>query len=336
MEAVPVRPGGDLLGLDRVRSEAFLASPVAQVLVTGDGFVALTNRQAERMFGISARDIGRPFRDLELSYRPVELRGYIEQAQVERRPQRVSEVEYSRRPSDVVYLEIKVNPLVDSESRLLGVALVFLDVTSARRLQDELELANRQLETAYEELQSTNEELETTNEELQSTVEELETTNEELQSTNEELETMNEELQSANDELQSINDELRDRTADLDAVNAFLEAVFRSLQAGVVVVNRDLHVRVWNRRCEDLWGLRAEEAVGQHFLNLDIGLPTDRLRPMIRHLLNADDGDRELRLGSVNRRGRQIDVRVVGAPLKRDGDGTTGVILVMELEQPVG
>ena len=85
-------------------------------------------------------------------------------------------------------------------------ALVFHDVTAARRLQDELEHANRQLETAYEELQSTNEELETTNEELQSTVEELETTNEELQSTNEELETMNEELQSTNDELQTIND----------------------------------------------------------------------------------------------------------------------------------
>ena len=155
-------------------------------------------------------------------------------------------------------------------------------MTAARRLQDELEHANRQLEAAYEELQSTNEELETTNEELQSTVEELETTNEELQSTNEELETMNEELQSTNDELQTINDQLRVSTAELDEANAFLEAILTSLRAGVAVVDRDLRVRSWNRRAEDLWGLRADEAIGQHFLNLDIGLPFERLRPLMR------------------------------------------------------
>ncbi len=327
-------PVPELLGLDRVRSETFLASPVAQVVITGDGYIALANRQAEVMFGVSPRDVGRPFRDLELSYRPVELRGYIEQAQVERRPQRVSEVEFARGPGDVLYLEVQVNPLVDGGSRLLGVVLVFLDVTGGRRLQDELEHANRQLETAYEELQSTNEELETTNEELQSTVEELETTNEELQSTNEELETMNEELQSTNDELQAINDELRHRTADLDTVNAFLEAVFVSLRAGVVVINRDLRVQVWNRRCEDLWGLRSDEAVGQHFLNLDIGLQADQLLPMVRQLFASGDGNQEMNLASVNRRGRQIDVRVVGTPLRRNSEDTTGVILVMEAEEP--
>src|SRR6185503_9803794 len=130
------------------------------------------------------------------------------------------------------------------------------------------------------------EELETTNEELQSTVEELETTNEELQSTNEELETMNEELQSTNDELQSINEQLRESSMRLDSVNEFLDAILTSLQAGVVVVNNDLLAREWNDRAEDLWGVRRDEAVGQHFLNLDIGLPTDELRPLIRHALS--------------------------------------------------
>ena len=189
---------------------------LAQVVVPADGLVALTNRHAETMFGVSTKDIGRPFRDLDLSYRPVELRGFIEQAQVERRPNRVSDVEFVRGPGDVTYLEVQINPLVDADASLLGVALIFIDITAARQLHDDLERANLQRETAYEELQSTNEELETTNEELQSTVEELETTNEELQSTNEELETMNEELQSTNDELQTINDELRERTAELD------------------------------------------------------------------------------------------------------------------------
>jgi two-component system CheB/CheR fusion protein len=329
-EPVPASQRNDLIGLDRLRAEAFMGSPVAQVVVTADGLVALSNRHAESMFGVSSKDVGRPFRDLDLSYRPVELRGFIEQAQVERRMTRVPDVEYVRSPGETLHLEVQINPLVDNHASLLGVALIFQDVTAQRRLHDELEHANRQLETAYEELQATNEELETTNEELQSTVEELETTNEELQSTNEELETTNEELQSTNDELQAINDELRDRTADLDQANAFLEGILRSLQAGVAVVNREMHVRVWNRRAEDLWGLRPEEAVGQHLLNLDIGLPTDQLRPTIRKVLNGSDNGQSIQLSAVNRKGRSIVVRVVCTPLNRDGDGTAGAILVME------
>jgi two-component system CheB/CheR fusion protein len=318
----------ELVGLDRLRNEAFLASPVAQIVVTSDGLVALTNRQAETLLGVSTRDVGRPFRDLDVSYRPVELRRYVDQAQVERRVARVTDVEYLRGP-ETTWLEVQVNPLVDSDASLLGVTLVFHDVTSAHRLRDELEHTNRQLETAYEELQSTNEELETTNEELQSTVEELETTNEELQSTNEELETMNEELQSTNDELQNINDELRDRSNELAATEAFLEAVLTSLQAGVTVVNRDLDIQVWNKQAEELWGLRREEVVGQRFLSLDIGLPTDELWPLIRKAL-AGDGMQETELAAVNRRGRPIRVRVVCTPLIANGMPPTGAILVME------
>jgi two-component system, chemotaxis family, CheB/CheR fusion protein len=70
-------PGEGDSRLDRLQSEAFAASPVAQVVVTADGLVALTNRQTETTFGISNKDVGRPFRDLDLSYRPVELRSYI-------------------------------------------------------------------------------------------------------------------------------------------------------------------------------------------------------------------------------------------------------------------
>ncbi|HYN96208.1 MAG TPA: CheR family methyltransferase [Pilimelia sp.] len=330
-EAPVPAPRTDVAGLDKLRGEAFLASPVAQVVVTADGLVALANRQAEALFGVSSRDVGRPFRDLELSYQPVELRRYIEQVQVERRAARVTEVEYLH-AGEVTHLQVQLSPLVDSDSGLLGVSLVFHDVTAAQRLADELQHANRQLESAYEELQSTNEELETTNEELQSTVEELETTNEELQSTNEELETMNEELQSTNDELQIINDQLRDRTGELDEANAFLEHILTSLRAGVAVVNRDMRVQVWNRRAEDLWGLRSAETVGEHFLNLDIGLPTDGLRPLLRQALSGGRTPLEVQLSAVNRRGRTISVRVVCTPLVVDGEQPLGAILVMEPE----
>lgn len=319
----------ELTDLDHLRTEAMLAAPLAQVVVTADGLVALVNRQAEVMFGVSARDVGRPFRDLEISYRPLELRRHIEQAHSERRTLRVTEISYTR-GSEVLHLEVQVSPLAGNGNGILGVSIAFHDVTAFHRLQDELEQANRQLETAYEELQSTNEELETTNEELQSTVEELETTNEELQSTNEELETMNEELQSTNDELQTINDELQDRTGELDQANEFLETILTSLRAGVVVLNPEQHVRVWNRQAQELWGLRPEEAVGQHFLNLDIGLPTDRLRSIIRRTLAGEEGPHDVTVAAVNRRGRSIDVRVLGSPLRGPEESATGVILTME------
>jgi two-component system CheB/CheR fusion protein len=342
----PVTPNGTLFstlpaaptrseptGTEALRAEALLAAPLAQLVLDADGLVILVNRQAEVLFGVSGRDVGRPFRDLELSYRPLELRRHIEQAQAERRTVRIGGVSYTQ-GAEVLNLEVQVSPLVGPGSVLLGVTVAFHDRTEFQRLTDELSQANRQLETAYEELQSTNEELETTNEELQSTVEELETTNEELQSTNEELETMNEELQSTNDELQTINDELQERTGELNQANDFLVSILASLRAGVVVLGQDLHVQAWNSTAQELWGLRPEEAVGEHFLNLDIGLPTERLRPIIRQALSGDDGAGEMTVAAVNRRGRPIQVRVLGSALRGEGDEIVGVMLSMEDVEP--
>jgi two-component system CheB/CheR fusion protein len=318
-----------LAGLDQLRNAALLTNPVAQIVVTASGVVATTNRKANELFGLTARDVGRPFSELDVSYRPVELRKHIEQAQTERSTIRVSDIEYNRGAGDILFLDVQVNPLVDPDAGLLGAALIFHDVTAARQLRGELEHANRELETAYEELQSTNEELETTNEELQSTIEELETTNEELQSTNEELETMNEELHSTNDELQTINDQLHQSTTELDEVNVFLDAVLGGLRAGIAVIDRDLRIRVWNREAEDLWGLRSAEAVGQHLLNLDIGLPVDQLRPLVRQALGGDQETEDVQLDAVNRRGRPITVRVACSPLASVGE-PTGAVIVME------
>jgi two-component system CheB/CheR fusion protein len=145
---------------------------------------------------------------------------------------------------------------------------------------------------------------------------------------------MNEELQSTNDELQSINDQLRVSTDQLDRANSFMEAVLTSLQAGVAVVDRDLRVRMWNRRAEDLWGPRAGEVIGQHFLNLDIGLPIERLRPMLRDALGAGGASAEVSVDAVNRRGRPVVVRVACTPLQsmKGEVAADGAIIIMEGE----
>ncbi|WP_370962770.1 CheR family methyltransferase [Amycolatopsis sp. cg9] len=319
----------EISGIEELREQAFSASPVAQIVVTEGETTALINSQAEVAFGLSERDVGRPLRDLDVSYRPVALRGYVEQARSERRSLRIKDVEW-RRAGETVWYEVHVNPLVNKEKALLGVSVVFHDVSWARQLLTELEHTNRQLESAYEELQSTNEELETTNEELQSTVEELETTNEELQSTNEELETMNEELQSTNDELQTINDALRERSLDLDEVNEFLESVLTSIRAGIVVIDSEMRIKAWNRGAEDLWGVRREEAEGTHLLNLDVGLPVAEVRPVVREAL-ADPGYYgELTLDAINRRGRAAVVRLLCSSLPSPKGESHGALLMME------
>jgi two-component system CheB/CheR fusion protein len=330
----PARRPADASSLDQLREHAFGTSPVAQIVVTGEEIVALVNRQAEISFGLSERDVGRKLWDLDVSYRPLTLRPYVEQARLERRSLRIKDVEW-RRAGDAVWYEVHVNPLLDKEKSLLGVSVVFHDVSWARSLLSELEYTNGRLKSAYEELQSTNEELETTNEELQSTVEELETTNEELQSTNEELETTNEELHSTNDELQTINDALRDRGLELDELNDFLESVLTSVQAGIVVIDTEMRIKAWNRGAENLWGVRREEATGTHLLNLDIGLPIAELRPVVRDAL-ADAGSRaEQTLDAVNRRGRAVVVRLRCSALQdRDGK-SAGALLMMEAIGPV-
>lgn len=320
----------DLPGLATVRDLAFRAGPVAQIVVTGEDTVAMINQQAESTFGLSARDIGRLLRDLEVSYRPVELRAYVEQAKVERRSARIQDVKWQR-PGETVWFEIHVNPLVDAENGLLGVSIVFFDVTATRALLDKVVQTNHQLEAAYEELQSTNEELETTNEELQSTVEELETTNEELQSTNEELETMNEELQSTNDELHAINDMLRDRSLELDEVKTFLDSLVDSVRMGMAVVDREMKVILWNRECEELWGPRADETIGARLGSLDIGLPLEGVRSLIGNAFVDPESSGEVVVDAVNRRGRPTRVRVTCTAFRSGEKTDGGALLLMEV-----
>jgi two-component system CheB/CheR fusion protein len=173
--------------------------------------------------------------------------------------------------------------------------------------------------------------METTNEELQSTNEELETTNEELQATNEELETMNEELQSTNEELQALNQVAHERGDQMGELNGFLESILTSLRGAVAVVDRDLHVRKWSHRAEDMWGLRQDEVLHKNFLNLDIGLPVERLKAPIRACLAREAEYLDLTLEATNRRGRPVQVRVACTPLATGAaDEPRGVILLME------
>jgi two-component system CheB/CheR fusion protein len=319
----------------RLREISFDQDPVAQVVLDARGTVLLANTRARDLFSVTARDIGRPLQDLEMSYRPVELRSCIDDAHNRRQAVQVRDVPWPSNGGDARFFTVQVTPIFDGSDTSLGTKILFVDVTRQHELQDELQRSRQDLETAYEELQSTNEELETTNEELQSTGEELETTNEELQSTNEELETMNEELQSTNEELEALNEELRQRGMDLSRTNVFLSGILRSVPLAVVVMNDDLQVELWNDVAADMWGLRQDEVKGKHFLGLDIGLPVQQLRQPLLGLRRAPDTVSETILSATNRRGRPIGVRVLCASVGGSSANGHGVILLMqESDQP--
>ncbi len=313
-----------------LRDAAFDISPNPQIVIDPNRLLLLANEQARLLFELSSKDINQPLPELEFSSRPIELRSPIDQAIGNHRSISLSNIEGKSLSGDFYYFDVQITPLYNPQQNLLGVSIIFTEVSHYKKLQEEVEHANQELEMAHEELQSTNEELETTNEELQSANEELETTNEELQSTNEELETMNEELQSSNEELQSINAELRLRSEELNQANGFLEAIFNSLIGGVAVLNRELIVQIWNEKNEDLWGLRSQEVLGQHFMNLDIGLPVEQLRQPIRNCLTGDTKTAEISVTTVNRRGKSIKCKIICTSLVGRLDEIRGVIILIE------
>jgi two-component system CheB/CheR fusion protein len=312
-----------------LREAAWLIGPIARFVVDGQRFLVDANNRASELFSLGPADIGRPLQDLELSYRPLELRGLLDRAFELGESVTADRVDWTRDGEERIF-EVEITPIFGVEKSPSGAAVTFADVTEMARLAAEHGNSKRELETAYEELQSTVEELETTNEELQSTNEELETTNEELQSANEELQTMNEELASTNDELEAMNDEQRRHTEELDRLNLFLEGILGNLGVGVAVVDRENKVQLWNGSSQDLWGLRPDEVEGEDILKLDIGLPLEKLRePLAQATSSGSETNTELTLEAVNRRGRAFTCEVRVMPLFSASRGLFGAIVLM-------
>ncbi len=300
---------------------AFELAPSAQIVLDPDGRISSLNHAARTLFGLKLSDIGRPVQDLEVSYRPVELRSLLDEAREGRVIVTRTDIPWEPVEGEARTLDVQLSPLTSAAGEFVGFVVSFRDVTPQRAMRAELERARRELETAYEELQST--------------VEELETTNEELQSTNEELETMNEELQSTNEELETMNDELRERTDEALHANSFLGSILAGIHQSVVVVDKQLRVTAWSHAAAELWGLRAEEVQGEHLLNLDIGIPVGELLDPLRAALAGDEpGDVEL--AGHDRRGRAIRCRISFRHLHSHNGEPDGVIVGMSAEREDG
>lgn len=138
-----------------------------------------------------------------------------------------------------------------------------------------------------------------------------------------------------NDELHSTNEELRTTTDEVGALNRFMGGVLGSFRIGVVVVDPELRVLAWNAAAEDLWGVRGDEALGEHVLSLDIGLPVAELQPLLRRQVAGGAEPHEtVEIDAVNRRGRQIRVRVTISAFSQVPGERSGAVVLMDPTYP--
>ena len=138
------------------------------------------------------------------------------------------------------------------------------DPSENERLQNELKVARDYMSHLTNEHEQSDSVLNATSEELQSA-------NEELQSTIEELETAKEELQSTNEELSTLNDELRLRNADLIVLGDDLMNLLSSIDTPVIMVDRDLVIRLFNPTAERIFSFRQT----------DTGRPISAFKPLM-------------------------------------------------------
>ena len=99
-------------------------------------------------------------------------------------------------------------------------------------------------------------------------------------------------------------------------------------------MDRELRLLAWSHQAEELWGLRLGKVSGQHLLNLDIGLPVERLRPALKACLSGDSAIEQVVLDAVNRRGRSVRCTVTCTALMGGQNEVRGAILLMEETTP--
>src|SRR5262245_26131417 len=94
-------------------------APVPQIVVDSRGLLVRANVQARLSFGLSQADVGKPLHELEISYKPVELRSRLDEVHAERRPVTVREIEWEH-DGDTRVLDVTVTPLAAGDGTDLG------------------------------------------------------------------------------------------------------------------------------------------------------------------------------------------------------------------------
>jgi two-component system, chemotaxis family, CheB/CheR fusion protein len=117
----------------RLRDVAFDLAPIAQIIIDRNGFMVLATERARALFGIVPADLGRPLQDLEISYRPVELRSCIDRSYNEQGTIHVRDVAWH--VGEERWFDVAISPLGTHPGAIVGASVTFTDITNAKRLQ---------------------------------------------------------------------------------------------------------------------------------------------------------------------------------------------------------
>jgi hypothetical protein len=123
--------------------------------------------------------------------------------------------------------------------------------------------------------------------------------------------------------------QLRMKAEELDGMREFSENILESLNDGLAVLNRDDKIVRWNRRLEELYGVRHEAAVDRR---IDEVFDAGFFETLRRARRDSPDGAAIYRVPLMTRHDppHRVLVNLATTPL-RDSDGAIGgTILVME------
>src|SRR5262249_16170355 len=119
--------GGDdqfdpLLVREQLLPAAFDISPHAQIIVDSNGQLAYVNEPARGLFNLTPSDLGRPVQDLEVSYRPLELRSLMSDSLDQRKPIVVRDVQWEAPAQQTRHYDVHI-AAVNGGARPLGVSI---------------------------------------------------------------------------------------------------------------------------------------------------------------------------------------------------------------------
>ena len=123
--------------------------------------------------------------------------------------------------------------------------------------------------------------------------------------------------------------ELRVKADELERLREFSENILESLNDGLAVVDRNDHIVRWNRRLEELYGVRHEQAVSRA---LDEIFEPSFLEVLRGARRDSPDGAAFYRVPLVTRHAeaRRLLVNVATTPLRRSDGATAGTIVIIE------
>ena len=123
--------------------------------------------------------------------------------------------------------------------------------------------------------------------------------------------------------------QLRMKADELERMREFSENILESLNDGLVVVNPDDRIIRWNRRLEELYGVRHEEAVGRRLDEVFSSSFFEVLRSARRESLEGGAFYR-VPLTTRHEPARRLLVNVATTPLRESDGSVSGSIVILE------